>query len=74
MEIIKPVRITQQKEHLLIWDSEATQNLNIYLHNYQTETAIFPATKHEKTIMAYSYLVKFLKNSSFIWNFWPAIL
>ena len=49
------VRITQ-KEHLLIWNSETTQNLNIYLHNYQTETAIFLATKHEKTIMACSYL------------------
>ena len=52
----KPVRITQQKEHLLKWNSETTQNLNIYLHNYQTETAIFLATKHEKTIMACSYL------------------
>ena len=55
----KPVRITQ-KEHLLIWNSEITQNLNIYLYNYQTETAIFLATKHEKTIMACSYL-NFLK-------------
>ena len=27
-----------------------------FLHNYQTETAIFLATKHEKTIMACSYL------------------
>ena len=44
------------KEHLLIWNSETTQNLNIYLHNYQTETTIFLATKHEKTIMACSYL------------------
>ena len=43
------VRITQQ-EHLLIWNSETTQNLNIYLHNYQTETAIFLATKHEKQL------------------------
>ena len=52
-----PVRIPQQKEHLLIWNSETTQNLNIYLHNYQTQTAIFLATKHEKTIgMACSYL------------------
>ena len=49
------VKITQ-KEHLLIWNSETTQNLNIYLYNYQTETAIFLATKHEKTIMACSYL------------------
>ena len=50
------VKITQ-KEHLLIWNSETTQNLNIYLYNYQTETAIFLATKHEKTIMACSYLI-----------------
>ena len=53
---IKLVKITQ-KEHLLIWNSETTQNLNIYLYNYQTETAIFLATKHEKIIMACSYLV-----------------
>ena len=33
-----------------------TQNLNIYLYNYQIETAIFLATKHEKTIMICSYL------------------
>ena len=46
----KPVRITQQKEHLFIWNSETTQNLNIYLHNYQTETDIFLATKHEKKL------------------------
>ena len=54
----KPVsrRITQQKEHLLIWNSETTQNLNIYLHNYQTERTIFLATKHEKIIMACNYL------------------
>ena len=32
------------------------RNLNIYLYNYQTETAIFLATKHKKTIMACSYL------------------
>ena len=52
-----PVRITQQKEHLLIWNSKTTQNLNIYLHNYQTQTAIFLATKHEKKIgMTCSYL------------------
>ena len=40
----------------ICWNSETTQNLNIYLHNYQTEAAIFQATKHEKTIMACSYL------------------
>ena len=28
------VRITQE-DHLLIWNSETTQNLNIYLYNYQ---------------------------------------
>ena len=49
----KPVRITQ-KEHLLIWNTETTQNN--YLRNYQTETAIFLATKHEKTIMTCNYL------------------
>ena len=48
------------KKNMLIWNSETTQNLNIYLHNYQTETAILLATKHEKTIMAGSYL-NFLK-------------
>ena len=52
----KPVRITQQKGHLLIWNSETIQNLSIYLHNYQTERAIFLPTKHEKTTMACRYL------------------
>ena len=33
------------------------KNLNLYLRNYQTETAIFPGTKHEKTIMACSCLI-----------------
>ena len=47
---IYSLQITQ-KEHLLIWNSETTQSLNIYLFNYQTKTAIFLATKHEKTIM-----------------------
>ena len=41
----------------MIWNSETTQNFNIYLYNYQTETTIFfLATKYEKTIMACSYL------------------
>ena len=31
------------------------RNLNIYFYNYQTEAAIFLATKHEKTIMTCSY-------------------
>ena len=61
------VKITK-KEHLVIWNSETTQNLNIYiyLYNYQTEIAIFLATEH-------CYLI-FLKNISFILNFWPAVL
>ena len=36
-----------------------------------TQTAIFLATKHGKTIMACIYL--FIFNISFIFNFWPAI-
>ena len=32
------------------------RNLNNYLRNYQTETAIFLATKHKKAITASSYL------------------
>ena len=39
-----------------LWNSETTQNLNIYLNNCQTETTIFLATKHEITIMACRYL------------------
>ena len=61
----KPVRITQQKEHLLIWNSETTQSLNIYLHNCQTETAIFLGTKHEKTIMECRKYIKTAKNGGF---------
>ena len=38
-----------QKERRLIWNSETTQNLNISLCNYQTKTAVFLATKHEKS-------------------------
>ena len=49
------VKITQ-KGHLLMWNSKTTQNLSIYPYNYQTETAIFLAAKHEKTIMACSSL------------------
>ena len=55
----KPVRVTQQKEHLLICNSETTQNLNIYLHNYQTKTAIFIATKHEQNNWYAMQLFKF---------------
>ena len=64
---IYTIKITQ-KEHILIWNSETTQNLNIYLYNYQTETAIFLATKHEKTIMARSYL-NILKIFPSLWTF-----
>ena len=39
---------------------ETTQNLNIYLYNYQIETAIFLDRKHEKTIMACSFYQYFL--------------
>ena len=53
------VRITQQKEHLMIWNSETTQNLNIHLHNYQTETAIFLAIKREKNNWYGMQLFKF---------------
>ena len=70
----KPVRITQQKEHLLKWNSKTTQNLNIYLHYYQREAIIFLATKHEKTVMACSYLnfsiQKIHQNSKKWWLWW----
>ena len=46
-------------------------SINIYLYNYQTETAIFIATKLEKTITAVIWI---FINISFILNFWPAIL
>ena len=39
-----------------MWNSETTQNLDTYLYSYQKETAIFLAARHEKTIMACSYL------------------
>ena len=49
-----------------------TQNLNIYLNNYQTETTIFVATKHEKTIMT---VIQFFINIFLTFlNFWPVIL
>ena len=38
---------------------------------YETETAIFLATKHEKTVMDVQ-LFKFFFSISFILNFWPA--
>ena len=43
----------------MIWNSETTQNLNISLYNYQTEAAVFLATKHEKTVTACSCLIFF---------------
>ena len=71
------------KEDLLILNSETTQNLNIYLYNYQTKIAIFIGAKHKKTIMAYSYLNFYkcflhfellanntTKNESIHLNFW----
>ena len=76
--IEKPVRITQQ-EHLLILNSETTQNLNIYLHNYQTETAIFLATKHEKQLNYGMQLFKFFHTEN-TWKqqkngvFWEELL
>ena len=50
--------------------------LNIYLYNYQTETAIFLVWKNMKA-WKNNYgmqLFKIFKNISFILNFWPAIL
>ena len=52
----EPVVNIRSRSHLLIWNSETTQNLSIYLYNYQRETAISLATKHEKTVMACSFL------------------
>ena len=49
---IYTVRITQKERR-----NHPTKNLNIYLYNYQKETAIFLATKHEKTVVACSYLI-----------------
>ena len=55
--IIQQFRIhSTPKKNICWYNSESTENLNIYLYNYQTETAIFLATKHEKTVMACSYL------------------
>ena len=56
MRIYVTVKITQ-KERLLIWNSDITQNLKIYLYDCRIERAIFLAAKHEKTIMGCSYLV-----------------
>ena len=49
----KPVKITQ-KEHMLIWNSETTQKPK-HLSSPK-RSSYFLATKHEKTIMACSYL------------------
>ena len=65
------VRIAQKEHLLMIWNSETTQNLNIYCYNYQTETAIFLVTKHEKNSYGMQLFIYFL-NISFILNFWPA--
>ena len=61
----KPVRITKQKEHLLIWNSETTQKVNIYLHSYQTETAIFPYRKYIKTAKNDGFYEKLLSENDF---------
>ena len=54
---IQQLRIhSTPKKNICRYNSETTQNLNIYLYNYQTETAISLATKLEKTVMACSYL------------------
>ena len=80
----KPVRITQQKEHLLIWNSESTQNLNIYLHNYQTETAsYFSSYKASRQAWKNNYgtqLFKFFhtentsKQQKMVAGFWEELL
>ena len=63
-----------RKKNICWYGTQTTQNLNIYLYNYQTETAIFLATKHEKTIMACSYLnfsmQKIHQNSKKWWLLW----
>ena len=50
------------------------KNPNIYLRNYQTKAVIFLSTKHEKTIMACSYLnfsiQKMHQNSKKWWLLW----
>ena len=77
----KPVSIQSgsPKKNIYIW-WYGTQKLlktayNVYLYNYQAETATSLATKHEKTIMACSYLIFWNKYISFcILNFWPAML
>ena len=43
---------TLMKKDLQISISVVTLNSNIYLYSYKTETVIFIASKHEKTIMA----------------------
>ena len=55
---IKPVNIQSRSSRTLIKRTPADMELSIYLkpyiylYSYKTETAIFIATKHEKTIMA----------------------
>ena len=52
----KQVNIQQFRIHSTPKRTSADITLNIYRYNYQTETAIFLATKHEKTVMACSHL------------------
>ena len=73
----KPVR-TPKKSICWYGTHKLPKNLNINLHNYQTETAIFLVTKHEKTITACSYLSfsiqKIHQNSKKWWLLWGIAL
>ena len=46
-----------KKNSRLYGTQKLPKNLNIYLRNYQTETATFLATKHEKQLWHGSYLI-----------------
>ena len=76
----KPVTITQHKEHLLIWNSETTPNLNIYFHTTkQKQLAIFPFSSYKASrqsmkkqlwhtvikIFPYRKYIKTVKNGGF---------
>ena len=71
---IKSINQSRSPKKNICWygTQKLPKNLNIYLRDYQTETAIFLATKHKKTIMACSYLnfpyrkyIKTAKNGGF---------
>ena len=69
----RPVRIPK-KNNCWYGTQKLPKNLNIYLWNYQTETTIFLATKHEKTSMTCNYLNfsihKIHQNSKKWWLLW----